>query len=265
MVCSRDSVVAILLLIALLSMPALAGSEPVDVRHTYTADLGNGQGASIIWDSGSYLFEQNGVWRLLKEGDVLTPRGDEVIFLDVNDDGLKDIFIKVMEARVEDIYSLYISKLDDEKLRLEERPELFGSPYVDEKGLLISTSHSGPYSHVEKYKGAAGDFYRLESRDSVGFDMEKVVLYDQGNAVVSSSIKFLGSNTDVRGCVRFLTNVYGAPEIQAPVGYLNFDSIIQLKDVSSGAEWFYIHDQNSMLSGWIHRDHFDFDCEEAAG
>jgi len=258
--CQVNSTTATMLLAILLSMPAWAKQQLVPPQDSFADELGGGKSVSIILESDRYFVETKGVRHLLKEGAVITQRGDEVIFLDVNEDGLKDVFIKVMDARVESVYVLYVSK-EVGDIRLDEYPELFGSPYVDEGGLLISVRHNGPYSHIKKYKGVAGEFYPIESRDPVSPDMEKVIVHDRLGSVISNSIKFLGSNDDASGCVSFLTDVYDAPNFNTPIGSVAADSLIQVKDVSDASGWFYIFHQESNLSGWIQQERFKLDCD----
>ena len=236
------------------------GSNPQKNQHTYTSEIGQNHSATIKLTSNNYYLHSESESTLLKEATAIHLRGDEVIFLDVNSDELKDIFVKIMDARVEGYYTLYLSSIENNKLSLTEQPAIFGSPYIDDSGLLISVMHDGPFSHIEKYNITSSRPYRVESRTPINHDLEKVVTYDQDGLKTGISIKLLGSNIDAKACITSKSHFHASPDEGKKKSYLIEGDTVLLRDATKNGKWFNVFYPPSKSSGWIQENHLTIDC-----
>jgi len=241
-------------------LPLISMAQPEIKQLTYMSELAEGFSTTIKLIGNDYFLESDGQLSPLRKGAVIFRRGDEVLFMDVDQDGIKDIFVKFMDARAEGIYILYMASVSEGKLYLKERPEIFGSPYLDGE-ILISVRHNGPYSHVEKYKASSGLLYRFESRDPINPDMEKVVLYDRYNVPTHESIKLLGLEIDATGCISTSkTTVHKQPGEEIENGHLILGDVISVRDATKNGGWFKVYFQRNNTEGWIRGGQFDVDC-----
>lgn len=54
--------------------------------------------------------------------------------MDVNDNNINDVFVKLFEAGANSLYALFVTTIRDGVVLFSEHGEVFGSPYLNGQG-----------------------------------------------------------------------------------------------------------------------------------
>jgi hypothetical protein len=264
---SKFSVFIVFLLINL-SAQCYAGVD--GNTEGYSSYLANEFFVEVKLERDKYWFRIVGSeWVLLKEGVQRGGRAKEVLFMDVNDNDVKDVFLKVFEAGSNSLYALFITEIRNGSIFFVEQDELFGSPYANKQGQLVSVKREGPFSTLETYKGYQGRFYKLELREPINSDLERVTIYDKGG-VGKFSVKFLGSNINAGACVVVeRVQLSNTPSVSKDSqAYLVKGDVVSILDVQGEGEWLKVlYSAGNIIEAWVPQDSIELNeaghCEKS--
>lgn len=248
---SKFSVLMVFLLINLSAQSCASIDGNAEV---YSSNLADDFFIEVKLERGKYWFRIVGSeWELLKEGVQRTGRSKEVLFVDVNDNDVKDIFVKVFEAGPNSVYALFFSEIKSGLISFVEQDELFGSPYVNEKGQMVSVKRDGPFSTLETYKGYQGRFYKFELREPINSDLDRVTIYDEGG-IGKFSIKFLGTSIDAFACISVeRVHLSSTPSVsKKSQPYLVKGDAVSILDVQGEGEWVKVrYSAKNIFEAWV--------------
>lgn len=199
-------------------------------------------------------------WTLLKSEVVEGGGAKEVIFMDANKNGLNDIFLKLFEAGSNSFYALFITAVKDGSVVFTEFDGLFGSPYINDHGELISVKRVGPFSRIEIFKAEQGELYRHKIIEPLSSDLERVTKIDR-NGETKFSINFLGDDTPATACVSvnraFLSRSPTAADVTK--AYIVKGDGVSLLDSTDSGEWLKVRYQGkSITEGWVLQEMLSF-------
>lgn len=261
----KNKILSCLVLLSLqMLFPHWVGAE--EKIRFFNASLSEGHKVQIKLEAENYWSSLNGgEWRLLKVGVLEGGLAKEVLFLDVTGDGIKDVFVKLFESGANSVYALFVTSLKDNVVIFTEASEVFGSPYINDQGELVSVKRNGPFSTIEIYKTEDGRFYRYELREPINSELERVTIFE-GGGVDKFSINLLGTNTIAVACVSavraYLSKVPSSLGITG--SYLVKGDSVSVLDSDVDGEWFKI--RNGETDAWLSQDMLSFNglnrCDE---
>jgi len=255
-----------ILLLAQASIPSFASAEK-SVR-VFSSVLATGYDIQVKLEENRYWFRMgDNEWVLLK-GDVLQGgKAVEVLFMDVNDNKINDVFVKLFEVGANSLYALFITTINDGGVLFSEHGEVFGSPYLNNQGALISVKHDGPFSKIEKFYGDGDVFYRSELREAINSDLERVIIYDK-RGKTGFSINFLGTNITAGACViserAYLSRGPSSAEVTKAY-FVKGDRLVVL-DSTSDAEWLKVRYRGKIVTeAWVSQEMLRFNIDDQCG
>lgn len=168
----------LILVICQLITPCFLRSDVI--YRTYSAVLAEGYDVKIKFEGRNYwILDGEYNWVLLKGDAIESGAADDVLFLDANSDGVKDIFVKLFESGASNAYALFITQIKGGTAFYLEYNEIFGSPYLNSRDELVSIKRDGPFAKIEIYKVDNGYFFLHEVREPINSDLEKVRVFDR--------------------------------------------------------------------------------------
>lgn len=264
---SKNSVLSFLLLLLLQSgMPCFASDEK-NIK-VFSSVLAKGYEVQVKYESARYWYRLgSNEWILLKGGVLEGGEAKEVLFMDVNDDSINDVFVKLFETGANSEYALFITELKDGLVFFSEHAEVFGSPYLNNQGELVSVKHDGPFSKVEMYKGERGEFYRYKLREAINSDLERVTTYDKSGGA-KFSINFLGTSTAAVACVSseraYLSTSPSLLDITK--AYVVKGDAVSVLDSDSDGEWFKVRYHGKIVTdAWVSQETLNFNEVDGCG
>lgn len=188
---------------------------------------------------------------LIEDGAILGGSSVPVVFCN-GAAGEEYVFLKLYEGRAEGYYSLHFISHHDGKVKISKAPGVFGAPILDRDGLLVSTTHDGPFAKIEKY--SIGERLRkVQSITPIDSDLEKVAFYGN-HGVVTTRIEFLG--TDVDACMVVVAEIAHISKEPKAEGrgkpYLIKGDVAVIRDISEDKRWMNIqYDERGLVRGWV--------------
>jgi hypothetical protein len=221
---------------------------------SYSVRLTDHKVLTVKLENNSYYYYSADDWLLLKKDILSADKGEAVIFLDVNDDQYDDVLVKLYDSGADSYYSLFLTHIKNNSIFLVEHDGVFGSPYINKERDLISISHNGPFSKIEKYKRNKGSLYRYQSISPINSDIEKLITYDSNGQEIAFSIRFIG--LDVIACASVSSDqvfLSSAPSADTHTGtyFLHGGSLIIL-DATADGVWVKVqHVAEPAAVGWL--------------
>lgn len=205
-------------------------------------------------EGGDYYLRSGESWVYLKSADTFGGGGSPVIFMDANKDGYTDVFVKIYDGRVEGFYCLFLVRPGGSGFLVSEQKYIFGNPKTDAHGNLSSFEHNGPFVKVEQYRSCDGEIYKYLERSPLSAEVERVSFYGRSGEVISTSIKFLGS--DDAACSKIVADkafFYAEPTDNMKINmYLVKGELVRIVDVTPDGEWLKVNYSNSKsVTGWL--------------
>ncbi|WP_156465475.1 SH3 domain-containing protein [Pseudomonas sp. Leaf48] len=241
-------------LVLLLQAVVPYASQAEEYSKTFEAELFENNRIYIKLVGDKYLYRFGEVeWRVLKAGVIEGGGGKEVILMDVNKNHINDVFVKLFESGANNIYALFIASKKDGAVVFSEYEELFGSPYINDRGELTSVKRDGPFSVIETYMIEQGELHRNQTREPINSDLEKVTNFNrQGKE--EFSIKFLGTNISANACVdasrAYLSNSPSAADVTK--AYIVKGDRVSILDSANNGEWFKVRYHGGHITdGWL--------------
>ena len=266
---SKNKAVAFVFLILLLvqvSVPGFASAEKN--AKVFNSMLAMGYEVQVKLEKNKYWFRLgDNEWVLLK-GDVLEGGGAvEVLFMDVNDNNINDVFVKLFEAGANSLYALFVTTVRDGVVLFSFYGEVFGSPYLNGQGELTSVKHDGPFSRIEIYKGDRGEFYRSEFREAINSDLERVTTYDQ-HGETNFAISFLGTNIIADACIiserAYLSRIPSSLGITKT--YLVKGDRVVVLDSTGDGNWLKVRYLGKIVTeAWVSQEMLSFSAVDHCG
>lgn len=261
---SRNRVCLFLLAMHLQAMVPYAAQAEAYTK-IFEGELSINNTVKIRLDNEKYWYRFGEVeWRVLKAGVIEGGDAKEVIFLDVNNSHINDVFVKLFESGANNIYALFIASEKDGAVVFSEYGELFGSPYINDRGELVSVKRDGPFSVIETYIVEKGELHRNEIREPINSDLERVTNFRrQGEE--EFFINFLGTNIPATACVdadrAYLTKSPSAADISK--AYLVKGDGVSILDSADNGEWLKVRYHGSRIAdGWLSQTMLSFQAHD---